>query len=104
MADSMPCMDWLSPNIGETFQLFKQKANLYFSIKKISGENQVNHILLAVRDEGLNADYEKELLSKDEEYSLEDAFKLGRTYEASASHIKQLQQIGIPQMVHVIRT
>ena len=53
MADSMPRMDWLSPNIGETFQLFKQKADLYFSVKKITGENQVNHILLAVGDEGL---------------------------------------------------
>ena len=53
MADSMPCMDWLSPNIGETFQLFKQKVDLYFSVKKITGENQVNHILLAVGDEGL---------------------------------------------------
>ena len=32
------------------------------------------------------ADYQKELLSKDKKYSLEDAIKLGRTYEASASH------------------
>ena len=50
------------------------------------------------------ADYQKELLSKDEEYSLEDAIKLGRTYEASVSHIKQLQQMETPQMVHGIRT
>ena len=165
MADSMPRMEWLSPNIGETFQLFKQKADLYFSVKKITGENQVNHILLAVGDEGLKrfnswnlsaddrknpktiwekfeaqlepsenfrvsrlklryyrqgkneslddfvnrcklltmkckftgkemeerlieqiiastplADYQKELLSKDEEYSQEDAIKLGLPY------------------------
>ena len=52
MADSMPHMDWLSPKISETFQLFKQKADLYFSVKKISGENQVNHIILDVGNEG----------------------------------------------------
>ena len=46
-------MDWLSPNTGEIFQLFKQKEDLYFSEKKMRAQNQVNHILVAVGDEGL---------------------------------------------------
>ena len=50
MADSMLRMDWLSPNIGEAFLILQ---DLYFSVKKINAENQVNHILLAVGDEGL---------------------------------------------------
>ena len=53
MADSLPSMNWGSTNLTEAFSLFKQKCELYFTIKKITGEQQVPYILRAVEDEGL---------------------------------------------------
>ncbi|PIK37302.1 hypothetical protein BSL78_25862 [Apostichopus japonicus] len=53
MADSVPKMDWNSSNQGESFKLFKQRLELYFQIKKITGADQVPILLLAVGEEGL---------------------------------------------------
>ena len=42
-----------------------------------------------------DTDYQKALLSKDKGFSLHDAITLGRTYEATASHVKQLQRMQV---------
>ena len=56
----MPKLDWEASNLAESFKLFKQRCELYFRIKKITGDNAVAHILLAVGEEGLKR-YNKHL-------------------------------------------
>ena len=46
-------MDWKSPDLPSSFKLFKQKVELYFTIKDIKREKQMPFILRAVNDEGL---------------------------------------------------
>ena len=46
-------MDWSSSNLAETFKLFKQRCELYFSVKDIKIAKQVDHILLLSGEEGL---------------------------------------------------
>ena len=53
MAESLPSMNWSASNIAESFGLFKQKVELYFTIKNIPKEKQVPYILRGVEDEGL---------------------------------------------------
>ena len=50
--NDIPYMDWQSSNLAETFQLFKQRLELYFVVNKIKIEQQVNYILLRVGNEG----------------------------------------------------
>ena len=38
----IPYMDWQSPNLAETFKLFKQVLELYFIVNKMKIEKQVN--------------------------------------------------------------
>ena len=51
--NDIPYMDWQSSNQAETFILFKQRLGLYFVVNKIKIEQQVNYILLRVKNEGL---------------------------------------------------
>lgn len=53
MATAIPIMDWLSPNLAETFKLFKQRLELYFKVKSTSDDDKVPILLLAVQEEGL---------------------------------------------------
>ena len=55
MADApmMPCMDWASANLGEAFKLFRKRTQLYFSVKDVAGDKQIDHILLLSAEEGL---------------------------------------------------
>jgi hypothetical protein len=53
MSSKMPIMVWDSANVADTFKFFKQKLNIYFQIKEITGEKQIPYILQAVDDEGL---------------------------------------------------
>lgn len=49
-------------------------------------------------------EFQKDLLNKDENFTLSEAIKLGRTYEATAAHSKQLQNLnanGINQLMHI---
>ena len=50
--NDIPYMDWQYSNLAETFKLFEQRLDLYFDVNKIKIE-QVNYILLRVRNEGL---------------------------------------------------
>ena len=52
-ANSTPRMDWSAPNQGEEFKLFQQRCELFFSVKDIRKEKQVDHILLMSGVEGL---------------------------------------------------
>ena len=51
-----PRLDWTAANLPETFQLFKQRCQIYFDIKDIKVEKQVSHILFFTGDEGLYVD------------------------------------------------
>ena len=48
-----PHFNWSSPNLTESFKLFKQQCNLMFDVKDIKVEKQVSHILLMTGQEGL---------------------------------------------------
>ena len=48
-----PTFDWSSPNLTESFKLFKQQCNLRFDVKEVKKEKQVSHILLSMGEEGL---------------------------------------------------
>ncbi|KAG1670042.1 hypothetical protein GQR58_017161 [Nymphon striatum] len=53
MADTLPRMNWDAPQLAPAFKMFKQRCELYFKIKNITGEMAVTHILLAIGEEGL---------------------------------------------------
>ncbi len=59
-------MDWGASSLGEAFKLFKQWCELYFSVKGIKSEQQVDHILLLVGEEGLKK-YNSWTLSMEEQ-------------------------------------
>ena len=46
-------MDWSSADVPGTFRLFKQKCQIYFTVKDIKKEMMVNHILLYAGDDGI---------------------------------------------------
>ena len=46
-------MDWDAPNTADSFKLFQQRLELYFTIKKTPAAEQVPIILLSVGEEGL---------------------------------------------------
>ena len=48
-----PVMYWDSENLVDSFRFFKQRCKLYFSVKNIPSEKQVDHILLLAGEEGL---------------------------------------------------
>ena len=48
-----PVMYWDSENRVDLFRFFKQRCKLYFSVKNIPTEKQVDHILLFAGKEGL---------------------------------------------------
>ena len=48
-----PRMDWSSADVPGTFRLFKQKCQIYFTVKDIKKEMMVNHILLYAGDDGI---------------------------------------------------
>ena len=48
-----PLIYWYSENLVDSFRFFKQRCKLYFSVKNIPAEKQVDHILLLTGEEGL---------------------------------------------------
>ena len=54
MTDSMqPRMDWGRSDPVTAVKLFKQKCELYFSVKDVKQEKQVDHLLLFSGEQGL---------------------------------------------------
>ena len=54
MSDSfIPRMDWEGADQSLALKLFKQKCDLYFSVKDVKKEKQVDHILLFAGEPGL---------------------------------------------------
>ena len=51
--DNTPYMNWPSPDLPGTFQLFKQNCEIYFTVRYIKPEKRASRILLYVGDEGL---------------------------------------------------
>ena len=51
--DHAPRMDWSTDNHVESFQLFSQRLQLYFTAKKIPEAEQTAHISLQVGEERL---------------------------------------------------
>lgn len=48
-----PQMDWLSTDLTSAMKMFKQRCALYFTVKGIKVEKQVNYILLFAGEQGL---------------------------------------------------
>ena len=65
-----------------------------------TNERLLELIIASTRD----SDFQKNLLSKDQGFTLEEALRLGRTYEATASHIQQLNDVRSPNCIQAIRT
>ena len=178
MADHMPKLDWGQADLSNAFKLFRQRCELYFTIKDIKDDLAVSHILLAVGEEGLKRyntwdlkddekkkpeviwekfqsqidpaenfricrlklyhlrqnqgesiddfvtrakalaqkcdfsgnelndrlieiviastpipEFQKELLGKPKDYTLDETLKLGRSYEATISHMNELHRM-----------
>ena len=53
VASDKPTLNWMSPNLPESYKLFEQKCNIYFDIKNTPVEKQVSYILFFTGDEGL---------------------------------------------------
>ena len=48
-----PRMDWNTPDLSETFALFQQQMRLYFSVRNIKIDKQLDNLLLALGANGL---------------------------------------------------
>ena len=48
-----PYINWSSPDLPGTFKLFKQKCEIFFTVRDIKPEKRFSHMLLYVGDEGL---------------------------------------------------
>lgn len=58
-------------------------------------DNELNERLIELIIAGTPIpDYQKELLGKNKNYTLDEAIQLGRAYEASASHVQQIRDMG----------
>lgn len=53
MADFVNHMDWSAADLVSAFKMFKQKCELYFSVRDIKAEKQVDYILLLAGEEGI---------------------------------------------------
>ena len=54
MTDSItPRMSWDDPDLPSAIQIFRQQCELYFSVKNVKAEQQVDHILLFMGSIGL---------------------------------------------------
>ena len=53
MADYIPRMNWTNNDLPGGLKLFKQTRELYFLVKEIKKEKQVDHILLFMGEAGL---------------------------------------------------
>ena len=66
--------------------------------------DEINERLLGLIIAGTpDPDFQKSLLSKEKTFTLEDALKLGRTYEATAAHVKDLKDIQTSVSVEAIK-
>ena len=63
----MPYMNWSGPDLPRTFKLFKQKCEIYFTVRDIKPEKRASHIRLYVGDEGLRIFNSWTLLDSDRE-------------------------------------
>ena len=58
-------------------------------------DNELNERLIELIIAGTPIpDYQKELLGKNKNFTLDEATQLGRAYEASASHVQQIRDMG----------
>ena len=51
MANKIPRMTWDTVNPSEAFRMFKQRMELYFTLKNLKEEEKVATVLLAVGEE-----------------------------------------------------
>ena len=80
-------MNWGAPNVAESFKLFKQKVELYFLLKKITGEKQIPYILWGVDDEGLKR-YNSWTLTDDER---KDPKEIWRQFKAQLEPVENFR-------------
>ena len=53
MTDISPRMKWADPDQSNAIHIFKQQCQLFFSVKNVKKEKQVDHILLFAGEEGI---------------------------------------------------
>jgi len=75
-----PRMDWSSADLATALKMFKQRCKLYFDVKGIKDDKQVNHILLFAGEEGLK-------IYNSWSLSAEEAGKPDVVWERFTSHI-----------------
>jgi hypothetical protein len=84
--ERVPQMDWAFPNQSDVFKMFRQRLELYFKVKGIKNDDQVNHVLLQVGDEGLRR-YNSWTLTDDERKSASTIFdKFAEQLEPSENY------------------
>ena len=187
---NVPEMMWDSEHVADSFKMFKQRLELYFTTKKVPRDDQVAHILLQIGEKGLRmfnamtltdaekkdptivfqklaeqiepvehfrvsrlklmsmrqaksesldsfvtraqlqaqkcsfdnvaeleerlieliisgtpiADFQRKLLEQQKGVRLADVLMMGRTFEATASHVQQLQTMADPTNISAIKS
>ena len=48
-----PCVNWNAPDLSEMFTLFQQQMSLYFSVRNINIDKQLDNLLHALGANGL---------------------------------------------------
>ena len=69
--NDIPYIDWQSTNLAETFELFKQRLELYFVVNKI--KNRTTSKLHTIENEGFKK-YNTWLLTEEEKRTPEIIF------------------------------
>lgn len=79
---------------GERLDDFVNRAKLQAQKCEFSPAELDERLLELIIASAQDTDFQKNLLSKEKTFTLQEALKLGRTYEATASHVKQLKDMG----------
>ena len=86
-----PRMDWSSTDLSSAMKMFKQRCTLYFTVKDIKAEKQVNYILLNSGDEGLK-------IYNSWSLSAEEAQKPDVVWEKFTTHVEPKSNFRIARL------
>ena len=92
-----PRMDWNAPDLSETFALFQQQMRLYFSVRNIKIDKQLDNLLLALGANGLKI-YNSWSLDSSENNTdnvfikFQDHLEPHANYWLSRFHLQQIRQ------------
>ncbi|KAK7108980.1 hypothetical protein V1264_013102 [Littorina saxatilis] len=90
---------------SESLDNFANKCKLQAIKCDFSTEETNERIIELIIANTTDADYQKNLLSQKKGLKLENAVQIGRTFEATACHVQQLQDMRLPSThVHSLQT